>query len=155
MGKVAANAGAQKMIGADVVSLLLMAIGNTSISKQQYYMMSAVDKNRTTSSFEHQFRSITTKAKELKVRQLAGEEFKAVVPAKKRAEITASPATPRKRKTASSEDDLEITPSKKATPKTRIIKKTENSTADFGGEGFPQDAAELIEGEKEREDGFV
>jgi hypothetical protein len=86
MGKAAADIGAtgQKMIPADCVSVLLMALGNTSITKAQYDMMSALDGSRTTSSFEHQFRSITAKAKELKTRAENGEQFVAVQPAKKR-----------------------------------------------------------------------
>jgi hypothetical protein len=49
MGKAAADTGAtgQKMIPADCVSVLLMALGNTSITKAQYDMMSALDGSRT------------------------------------------------------------------------------------------------------------
>lgn len=74
----------QKMIAADVVSVLLMAMDKTTISKQQYEMMSALDGTRTASGFEHQFRSITAKAKELKTRVENGEKFEPVQPAKKR-----------------------------------------------------------------------
>lgn len=73
----------QKMIPADVVSVLLMALGNTTITKEQLSMMSAIDGTRTASSFEHQFRSIIAKAKELKKRVEDGETFTAV-PAQKR-----------------------------------------------------------------------
>jgi hypothetical protein len=73
-----------KMVPADCVSVLLMAIGSTSISKAQYDMMSALDGTRTASSFEHQFRSIIQKAKELKQRADNGETFAAVAPSKKR-----------------------------------------------------------------------
>jgi hypothetical protein len=86
MGKAGAETGAaaQKMIPADCVSVLLMALGNTSITKAQYDMMSALDGSRTASSFEHQFRSITAKAKELKTRTENGEQFVAVQSLKKR-----------------------------------------------------------------------
>ena len=72
------------MVPADCVSVLLMALGNTSISMKQYDMMSALDGTRTASSFQHQFRSILQKAKELKTRQEAGEEFIPVEASKKR-----------------------------------------------------------------------
>lgn len=84
---VAESNGNQKMVPADCVSVLLMAIGNTSISKAQYEMMSALDGNRTASSFEHQFRSITSKAKELKKRVEDGEDFVPVPPTNKRGEL--------------------------------------------------------------------
>lgn len=77
----------QKMVPADCVSVLLMAIGNTSISKAQYNMMSALDGSRTASSFEHQFRSITSKAKELKTRVDNGEVFEPVLAISKRGEL--------------------------------------------------------------------
>ena len=49
-------------------------------------MMSALDGTRTASSFEHQFRTITAKAKELKARAEKGETFQAVTPVNKRGE---------------------------------------------------------------------
>jgi hypothetical protein len=85
MAKAAADTnGAQKMVPADCVSVLLMALNNTSISKAQYNMMSALDGTRTASSFEHQFRSITAKAKELKQLQDDGKSFEPVKPGVKR-----------------------------------------------------------------------
>jgi hypothetical protein len=86
MGKAAteAAAGAQKMVPADCISVLLMATDNTTITKAQYEMMSALDGTRTASSFEHQFRTITTRAKDLKARVDAGEEFQPVQPVPKR-----------------------------------------------------------------------
>ena len=84
MGKAAdAPAGGQKMIPADCVSVLLMAIGCTSISREQLNMMSALDGTRTASSFEHQFRSISAKAKELKKRVDDGEVFTPVTAQKR------------------------------------------------------------------------
>ena len=73
-----------KVIPADCVSVLLMAIGNTTITKQQLNMMSALDGTRTAGSFEHQSRTIIAKAKDLKARVDDGEEFTPVAPAKKR-----------------------------------------------------------------------
>lgn len=84
MAKGNSDASAVKMIPADCVSVLLMAIGSTSISKAQYDMMSALDGTRTASSFDHQFRSIIQKAKDLKVRVDNGEKFVPVMSAKKR-----------------------------------------------------------------------
>lgn len=94
MAKAAADTnGAQKMVPADCVSVLLMTLNNTSISKAQYNMMSALDGTRTASSFEHQFRSITVKAKELKQRQDDGESFEPVKPGVKRGTCLSSFAT--------------------------------------------------------------
>ncbi len=84
MGKATdPTSGGQKMISADCVAVLLMALGRTSVSKEQLDMMSALDGTRTASSFEHQFRSIIAKAKELKKRVDDGETF-APVTAQKR-----------------------------------------------------------------------
>jgi hypothetical protein len=85
MGKaVDSPAAGQKMIPADCVSVLLMALGNTTITRDQLNMMSALDGSRTANSFEHQFRSIIAKAKELKKRVEDGETFAAVQPVQKR-----------------------------------------------------------------------
>lgn len=84
MGKAATDAtDSQKTVPADCVSVLLMALDKTIITEAQYEMMSALDGNRTASSFEHQFRSLTAKAKELKSRADSREAFKPVAPAKK------------------------------------------------------------------------
>ncbi|CAN9338632.1 unnamed protein product [Alternaria alternata] len=96
----AATLDGQKVVPADCVSVLLMALGSTTITKAQYDMMSALDGTRTASSFEHQFRTITAKAKELKARAEKGETFQAVAPVDQRGQT--SPATPNKRKAASS-----------------------------------------------------
>jgi hypothetical protein len=74
----------QKMVPADCVSALLMALGSTTITRAQYDIMSALDGTRTASSFEHQFRTITAKAKEMKVRAENGETFQPVAPGNKR-----------------------------------------------------------------------
>jgi hypothetical protein len=85
MGKATDSpAGGQKMIPADCVSVLLMALGSTGITRAQLDMMSALDGTRTASSFEHQFRSISAKAKELKKRIDDGEKFAPVQPGVKR-----------------------------------------------------------------------
>jgi hypothetical protein len=72
------------MISADCVAVLLMALGNTSITRSQLEMMSALDGTRTADSFQHQFRSIIAKAKELKKRVEDGEYFEPVVPPSRR-----------------------------------------------------------------------
>ncbi|KAH5401912.1 hypothetical protein HBI47_192460 [Parastagonospora nodorum] len=149
MAKAAADSNAgQKTIPADCVSVLLMALDKTTITKAQYELMSALDGNRTASSFEHQFRSITAKAKELKSRVDNGEKFEAVAPANKRAagSATASPATPRKRKGASDEDG---TPSKKKRASLKKKMASEEPSNDLGGKGLdlPVDMDQFIKNE--------
>ncbi|KAI4708950.1 uncharacterized protein J4E92_006518 [Alternaria infectoria] len=143
----------QKVVPADCVSVLLMAIGSTTISKAQYEMMSALDGTRTASSFEHQFRTITAKAKELKARAEQGETFQPVAPAKKGGQTTpaTSKATPKKRKDMSSGSE-DATPSKKktATPKSRG--KKAQTVEDTMEEDFPDDAEEFIKREKKWEE---
>ena len=80
MAKATADSG-QKMIPADCVAVLLMS--HPSVAKDMYDMMSAVDGTRTASSFEHQFRSIIARAKELKKRVDNGETFSAVTAQKR------------------------------------------------------------------------
>jgi hypothetical protein len=46
--------------------------------------MSALDGTRTASSFEHTFRVVMAKSKELRARLEAGETFEPVAPASKR-----------------------------------------------------------------------
>ncbi|KAF1951266.1 hypothetical protein CC80DRAFT_553646 [Byssothecium circinans] len=70
----------------------------TSISEAQYEMMSALDGTRITSSFEHQFHSITAKAKYLKTRVDSGETFVPVAPAKKRGLLAERTLKPRAKK---------------------------------------------------------
>lgn len=76
-------AGGSKMIPADCVAVLLVALGRTTVSKEQLNMMSALDGTRTASSFEHQFRSIIAQAKELKKRVDDGETFDPIVAQKR------------------------------------------------------------------------
>ncbi|KAF2035939.1 hypothetical protein EK21DRAFT_96530 [Setomelanomma holmii] len=153
MAKTAATEanGAQKMIPADCVSVLLMALDKTTITKAQYEIMSALDGSRTASSFEHQFRTITAKAKELKSRVDNGEKFEAVRPANKRGGSTgtASPVTPRKRK---NNGDGEDTPTKKqATPKGRNEKDVNLPSNDLGSsaDDLPLDMDEFIKSEQD------
>ncbi|KNG44569.1 hypothetical protein DDE82_007662 [Stemphylium lycopersici] len=151
VSKAAADNG-QKMVAADCVSVLLVALGNTSISKQQLEMMSALDGSRTVCSFEHQFRSIIAKAKELKARFDSVEAFQAVPRSSKR-----GPSTPasngKKRKTPPSDSDADSTPSKKrATPKARA-KKQEKPAKNM--EEFPDDAEDFIKNEAKWEQDFA
>ncbi|KAF2252988.1 hypothetical protein BU26DRAFT_587719 [Trematosphaeria pertusa] len=123
MGKSASDAngtGEGKMFSENTVAVLLMAVGNTSISVSQYDMMSALDGNKTASSFQHQFRSVLKKARELKERVEGGEQFVAVAPSKKRGADAVDkgltpPATPKK---------------PKATPKPRAKKSKAKITED-------------------------
>jgi hypothetical protein len=86
MGKAAVdtNQDPTKMFSADVVAAVLLASGTTSLTMKQYEMMSALDGTRTASSFEHAFRTVLAKSKDLKARVEAGEAFKPVQPAIKR-----------------------------------------------------------------------
>lgn len=83
MAKATDSPAGGSKISADCVAVLLMALGRTSISKEQLNMMSALDGTRTASSFEHQFRSIIAKAKDLKERVENGEKFAPVTAAKR------------------------------------------------------------------------
>ncbi|PSN63024.1 hypothetical protein BS50DRAFT_102476 [Corynespora cassiicola Philippines] len=73
-----------KVFTADVVAALLMSFNVTSITMKQYDLMSAMDGTKTASAFQHDFRSVLAKARELKARSDAGETFEAVAPGKKR-----------------------------------------------------------------------
>ncbi|KAF3046654.1 hypothetical protein E8E12_011438 [Didymella heteroderae] len=153
MGKTTDSpAAGQKMIPADCVSVLLMALGSNTITKEQLNMMSAIDGTRTASSFEHQFRSIVAKAKELKKRVEDGETFAPVQPSQKRG--TATPTTPRKRKG----DDVDETPTKKpkTTPKPRAKKaQAEASSAPQPADDdvkLPADMDAFIKSEKQWEE---
>ncbi|KAF1360658.1 hypothetical protein EJ07DRAFT_115683 [Lizonia empirigonia] len=149
------SAGGQTMISADCVSVLLMTLGCTGITKTQLEMMSAVDGTRTANSFEHQFRPIMAMAKELKKRVEDGEEFIPVRPGPKRG--TTTPATPKKRKG----DDVNVTPSKKAkaTPKPRGKKAqpppTPQPADDDEDDDLPDDMEDFIKSEKQWEDEHI
>jgi hypothetical protein len=73
-----------KTFSADVVAAVLFSTGTTTISKKSLEIMSALDGTKTASGFEHDFRSVIAKAKELKARVESGEEFEPVQPIKKR-----------------------------------------------------------------------
>ncbi|KAJ4400547.1 hypothetical protein N0V91_008589 [Didymella pomorum] len=154
MGKTTDSpAAGSKMISADVVSVLLMALGNTTITKDQLNMMSAIDGTRTASSYEHQLRSIVAKAKELKKRVDDGETFAAVAAPKRGG--TATPATPKKRKGDGADD----APTKKLkpAPKSRAKKPQVEAAptpkpADDDDVNLPDDMADFIKSEKQWEE---
>ena len=73
-----------KTYSADVVAALLVATGTTSLSMKNYELMSAIDGVKTASAFQHDFRAILSKAKDLKTRIDSGEEFETVQPTAKR-----------------------------------------------------------------------
>jgi tryptophanase len=84
MAKAADNNDPAKMYSADVVAAVLTASGTTSLSMKQYELMSAMDGTRTASSFQHAFRAVLAKAKDLKTRVDNGEVFEPVQPTMKR-----------------------------------------------------------------------
>ncbi|KAI8940427.1 hypothetical protein NX059_004115 [Plenodomus lindquistii] len=147
----------QKDVLADCIAVLMATGGSTSISRAQYDMMSSINGERTASSFEHQFRHIIAKSKELKQRLQDGDEFPPVPPGKKggAASGPATPATPNKRKPA---DNNSETPTKKpkATPrKKKTATPEEDGKDDFQAEGLPVDAREFIKAEETWEKEFV
>lgn len=75
---------ASKMYSADVVAAVLMATGTMSLSMKHYEIMSCLDGVKTASAFQHDFRSVLAKAKELKARIDKGETFEPVAPSTKR-----------------------------------------------------------------------
>ncbi|KAI4953721.1 hypothetical protein J4E91_002569 [Alternaria rosae] len=143
-----------KVFTADVVAAVLCSTGTTSLSNKNYEMMSALDGVKTASGFQHDFRSVLAKAKELKARLESGEEFELVPPASKRGQTTPATlkATSKKRKDMSSGSE-DATPSKKktATPKSRG-KKSQTPVEETVDEDFPDDAEEFIKREKKWED---
>ncbi|KAH9873927.1 hypothetical protein IAQ61_004554 [Plenodomus lingam] len=74
---------ASKDVLEDCIAVLMATGGSTSITGAQYDMMSSINGERTASSFQHQFRHIIAKSKELKQRLENGEEFPPVPPPKK------------------------------------------------------------------------
>lgn len=79
-----------KTFSSDVVAALLYTTGTTSLSRKQYDLMSSLDGTKTANGFQHDFRSILAKAKELKARIESGEAFEPVQPAQKRSEYSAA-----------------------------------------------------------------
>jgi hypothetical protein len=73
-----------KMFSADVVAAVLYSTGTTSLSKKNYEMMSALDGKKSACGFQHDFRSVIAKAKELKARVDGGKVFKPVPSSAKR-----------------------------------------------------------------------
>lgn len=73
-----------KMYSEDTIAVLLAVNGINSISSAQYDMMSALDGTKTANSFQHQFRAILRKARDIKARVDSGEGFTPVTPSKKR-----------------------------------------------------------------------
>lgn len=74
----------RKMYSSDVVAAVLLATGTTSLTMKNYDIMSALDGVKTASAFQHDFRSVLAKAKELKARVDDGEVFTPVPPSTKR-----------------------------------------------------------------------
>lgn len=73
-----------KVFSADAVAALLTSLSVSSLSMKQYELMSAMDGAKTASAFQHDFRSVLQKAKELKAQIDGGEKFEAVKAGTKR-----------------------------------------------------------------------
>ncbi|KAK1911892.1 hypothetical protein P3342_010976 [Pyrenophora teres f. teres] len=173
--KATAEAG-QKMYSADVVAAVLCSTGTTSLSKQNYEMMSALDGKKTATAFQHDFRAVIAKAKELKARLNEGEAFEPVAPSSQRKtkkQGNRHSRHPKKRKPTSSDTDSTpskkkktVTPKNNSTPKTSIDnddddddnddidKKLPLTAAADDDEKLPFDAATFIKSEMEWEDNF-
>jgi len=82
------KAEAEKMFSESTVAILLMTMGNSTISMAQYDMMSALDGVKTASSFQHQFRSVLQKVRDLKRRVDDGETFAPIQASKKRGQCS-------------------------------------------------------------------
>jgi hypothetical protein len=82
------NGKAGKTYSADVVAAVLMATGTTSLSMKHYEIMSSLDGVKTASAYQHDFRAVLAKAKELKTRVDNGEAFEPVTPSTKRGEYS-------------------------------------------------------------------
>lgn len=73
-----------KAYSADVIAALLVATGTTSLTMKNYELMSSIDGVKTAAAFQHDFRVIITKAKDLTSRMKRGEVFEPVQPLVKR-----------------------------------------------------------------------
>ena len=84
---------ANKAFSFDTVAALCSAIlaKNVAIGKDIYEMMSALDGERTANAFQHQFRSVLQRAKELKEQADKGQKLQ---PAAPKARATAKSKTP-------------------------------------------------------------
>ncbi|KAF2754128.1 hypothetical protein EJ05DRAFT_541255 [Pseudovirgaria hyperparasitica] len=100
----------QMAFSLDTMATVLAAQGITSIPNTAYAMMSALDGQRTVNSFQHQFRPVVKRAKEIKAQMDSDAGIPIAV-------------TPKKRGTAAKDDSEEATPTKKprATPKKKAV----------------------------------
>jgi len=80
----AAADGPKKMMPADCFSAFMALSGLTTVTKAQLELMSHLDGVRTADSYQHSFRSVVAKAKELKKRIDEGEKFEPVAPGGKK-----------------------------------------------------------------------
>ncbi|KAF5844260.1 hypothetical protein GGP41_002837 [Bipolaris sorokiniana] len=146
---------ADKMFSADVVAAVLCSTGINSLSMKNYEMMSSLDGKKSAYGFQHDFRSVIAKAKELRARVEGGEEFEPVASSAKRGPTTPV-STPSKRKNAEV-SDADKTPSKLPSKKraTQVKEKSamegqdkqeSNAVKDFKN-CFPEDIDTFIKGE--------
>ncbi|EUC44230.1 hypothetical protein COCMIDRAFT_98704 [Bipolaris oryzae ATCC 44560] len=154
---------ADKMFSADVVAAVLYSTGTTSLSMKNYEMMSSLDGKKSAYGFQHDFRSVIAKAKELKARVEGGEEFAPVASSAKRGPTTPV-STSSKRKNAEV-SDVDRTPSKPPSQKrTKQVKQEEASLEGNGKEsgavkgfknGIPEDFETFIKSEAAWEERYV
>ncbi|XP_014555269.1 hypothetical protein COCVIDRAFT_102737 [Bipolaris victoriae FI3] len=133
---------ADKMFSADVVAAVLYSTGTTSLSMKNYEMMSSLDGKKSAYSFQHDFRSVIAKAKELKARVESGEEFAPVASSAKRGPTTPV-STPSKRKSAEV-SDADKTPSKTPSKKRSTLVEEEAAA-----EGQDKQEAGAVKGFKD------
>ncbi|USP76913.1 hypothetical protein yc1106_04187 [Curvularia clavata] len=155
--KAAADKG-EKMFSADVVAAVLYCTGTTSLSMKNYEMMSSLDGKKSAYGFQHDFRLVLAKAKELKARVEGGEDFKPV-PSSRR-------DTAKKGKRAMSGSDVDETPSKKKTkskeevkpvPAPKLVPSPSKGILSAQGilESVPADADAFMKGEEQWEEEYA
>lgn len=57
----------------ETVAILCSCLNNCTVTKAQYEMMSALDGTRTANAFQHQFRAVLKRARELKAKTDSGD----------------------------------------------------------------------------------
>ncbi|KAF2151394.1 hypothetical protein K461DRAFT_269631 [Myriangium duriaei CBS 260.36] len=96
----------------ETVAVLCSALltSNMTVSTKQYELMSALDGTRTANSFQHQFRAVLKRAKELKALNESGEKTTPVkgIPRPPKNGATPKKAGPKKRDRAAVKDEDEI-----------------------------------------------
>ncbi|KAF2647612.1 hypothetical protein K491DRAFT_763591 [Lophiostoma macrostomum CBS 122681] len=158
MGKDTADKAATKSFTGDIVAALLMASGTTTISMKQYELMSSLDGKKSASAFQHDFRCVLAKAKELKAQVDSGEEFKAVDggtkkgPKRKADDTIDAPLTPPKTPKKAKAAPKPRTPAKKASAKKTMSPSPDSSELQGGENAFEEAFETFIKAEREWDD---